>query len=48
MVSQPLVKCVTLKERIMQLAKNGMIILDLDDIVKTNHISFQIRGLYII
>ena len=30
-VSHPLEKCVTLKERIMQLAKEGKIILDLDE-----------------
>jgi len=30
-ISHPLEKCITLKERIMQLAKEGRIILDLDD-----------------
>jgi len=33
MVSHPLEKCVTLKEYIMQLIKDGTIILDLDDVV---------------
>ena len=37
-VSHPLEKCITLKERIMQLAREGKIILDLDDTVETNHI----------
>jgi len=36
-VSHPLEKCITLKERIMQLAKDGTIILDMDEAVKTNH-----------
>jgi len=39
MVSHPLEKCVMLKERIMQLAEDGRIILDLDDVVETNHLS---------
>jgi len=37
-ISHPLEKCITLKERIMQLAKDGRIILDLDDSSGTNHI----------
>ncbi|KAL9233128.1 hypothetical protein vseg_008162 [Gypsophila vaccaria] len=37
MVSHPLEKCITLKERIMQLAKDGKIILDIDEAVTTNH-----------
>ncbi|KAL9228133.1 hypothetical protein vseg_003745 [Gypsophila vaccaria] len=37
MVSHPLEKCITLKEKIMQLAKNGKIILDIDEEVTTNH-----------
>jgi len=48
MVSHPLEKSVTLKERIMQLIEDGMIILDLDNIVETNHISCQTRGLSLI
>jgi len=43
MVGHPLEKCVTLKERIMRLIKDGMIILDLDDVVETNHISSKQR-----
>ena len=45
MVSHPLEKCITIKERIMQLAKEGRIILDLDDVVKANHVSSQRREL---
>jgi len=41
MISHPLDKCVTLKERIMRLAKDEMIILDLDDVVEINHIFCQ-------
>ena len=36
-ISHPLEKCITLKERIMQLAKDGTIVLDLDEIAETNH-----------
>jgi len=36
-ISHPLEKCITLKERIMQLAKDGTIILDMDEAAKTNH-----------
>ena len=39
MVSHSLEKCITIKERIMYLAKEGRIILDLDDLVEANHIS---------
>ena len=46
MVSHPLEKCITIKERIMQLAKEGMIILDLDDVAEANHVSSQTRELY--
>jgi len=42
-ISHPLEKCITLKERIMQLARDGRIILDLDDPVGTNHISAQLE-----
>ena len=36
-VSHPLEKCITLKEHIMQLAKDGTIIFDLDEAAETNH-----------
>ena len=39
MASHPLEKCTTIKERIRELAKEGRIILDLDEVVKKNHIS---------
>ena len=42
-VSHPLEKCIMLKERIMQLAKDGEIILDLDDTTAINHISTQLE-----
>ena len=45
MVSHPLEKCITFKEHIKQLAKEGRIVLDLDDVVETNHISSQTREL---
>ena len=45
-VSHPLQKCITIKERIMQLAKQGRIILDLDDVIRANHVSSQSRELY--
>ena len=48
MVSHPLKKCITLKERIMRLVKDGAIILDLDDVVESNHIFYKRRGLSII
>ena len=48
MVSHPLEKCITLKERTMQLVKDGTIILDFDDVVESNHIFCQIKGLSII
>jgi len=44
-ISHHLEKCITIKERIMQLVKEGKIILDLDDVVKINHVSFQTREL---
>jgi len=44
-VSHPLENCITIEERIMQLAKEGKIILDLADVVKANHVSSQIREL---
>ncbi|KAK9749697.1 hypothetical protein RND81_02G144500 [Saponaria officinalis] len=37
LVSHPLEKCVTLKEKIMQLANKGKIILDLNEVVTSNH-----------
>ena len=48
MVSHSLDKCVTLKERIMRLIKDETIILNLDDVVETNHISCQTKGLPLI
>ncbi|KAH9621582.1 hypothetical protein KSS87_002730 [Heliosperma pusillum] len=39
LVSHPLEKCITLKEKIMQLAREGQIILDLDETVAANHAS---------
>jgi len=48
MVSHPLKKCVTLKERIMWLIEDGTIILNLDNIVETNHISCQTKGVFLI
>jgi len=39
MVGHPLEKCVTLKEQIMRFIEDGMIVLDLDGVIKTNHIS---------
>ena len=40
-ISHPIEKCIMLKERIMQLAKDEKIILDLDDTVKADRISTQ-------
>jgi len=40
-VSRPLEKCITLKERIMRLAEEGRIILDLDEIVEVGHVTVQ-------
>jgi len=48
MVIHPLGKRFTLKEHIMRLTEDRMIILDLDDVVKTNHILYQTRGLSLI
>jgi len=48
MVSHPLEKCSRLKERIMLLIEDGTTILDLNDVVKTNHISCQTKGLSLI
>jgi len=42
-ISHSLEKYITLKERIMKLARDGKIILDLDDTVGTNHISTQLE-----
>ncbi|KAL9224979.1 hypothetical protein vseg_000953 [Gypsophila vaccaria] len=39
LVSHPVEKCITLKEKIMQLANDGKIILDLDESVSANHIA---------
>jgi len=38
-VSHPLEKCVMIEEGIMQLAKKGRIMLDLDCVVETNYVS---------
>ena len=38
-VSHPIEKCVTLKEKIMQLAGEGKIIFDGDEAVESNHVS---------
>ena len=40
-VSHPLEKCVTLKERIMLLAKEGRTILDLDETTEVDHVTVQ-------
>ena len=45
MVSHPLEKCITINGYIMQLAKEGRIILDMDNVIETNHVSSQIREL---
>jgi len=48
MVSHHLEKCVMLKEHIIQLIEHGIITLNLDNKVKTNHISCQSKGLSLI
>jgi len=48
MVSHPLEKCITFKAHIMRLIEDGAIILDLDDVVKTNHIFCQTKGVSLI
>ena len=40
-VSHPLEKCITLKERIMRLAREGRIILDLDEMAEVHHVIVQ-------
>jgi len=40
-VNHALEKCIRLKERIMLLIDDGTIMLDLDDMVETNHVSCQ-------
>jgi len=40
-VNHPLERCITLKERIMQLARDGKIILDLDETVEASHVTVQ-------
>jgi len=40
-VSHPLEKCITLKEHIMGLAKEGRIILDLNEIAEVGHVTVQ-------
>jgi len=44
-ISHPLEKCITLKECIMQLAKDRRIILDLDEITEANCIRAQLESL---
>ena len=48
MVSHPLEKCITLEERIMRLVKDGTIILNFDDVVESNDIFCQNKGMSII
>jgi len=49
MVSHPLEKCITLKQHIIRLIKDGRtMILDLDVVVEINHISCQTKGLSLI
>jgi len=48
MASRPLDKCITLKEHIMWFIEDGTIILDLDDVVETNHTSYPTKGLPLI
>jgi len=43
-INHPLDKCITLKEHIMKLAKDGRIILDLDDIIEANCICAQLES----
>ena len=45
MVSHSLEKCITIKERISQLVKEGWIILDRNDVVETNYVSSTTREL---
>ena len=45
LVNHPIEKCITLKEKIMQLAKDGKIVLDLDEAVTTNHASVVCESL---
>jgi len=48
MVNHPLEKYVILKECIMQPSKDEIVILDLDDVIETNHIFCQTKGLSLI
>lgn len=41
-IGYPIEKCITLKERIMQLAKGGKILLDLDEKAETNHVTAMV------
>jgi len=38
-ISHPLEKCIALNKRIMQLAQDGTIILELDEAAETNHMT---------
>jgi len=40
-ISHPLEKCITLKERIMRLAREGRIILDLDETIEASYVTMQ-------
>ena len=48
MASHLLEKGVTLKESTMRLIEDGTITLDLDDVVETNHIPCQTKGVFLI
>jgi len=43
MISHPLETCSMLKEHIMRLAKDERIVLNLDDVVETNHIFHETK-----
>jgi len=46
MVNHPLEKYIMLEECIIQLAKYGRIILDLDNVMKANHVCNQTKELF--
>ena len=48
MVSHPFEKCITLKEHIVRLIEDGIIILDLNDAVETSHISCETKRVSLI
>ena len=43
-VSHPVEKCFVLKDLILRLAKEGKILLDLDETTKANHVTFAVRS----